>query len=258
MPARRDASEALFDSEAEWYDAAHDARRIEGHALRARGESIRALLGPGPGEVLDAGMGPGRLLSELAQTGWTVSGIDLSARMVERARARLPAASERLTQAPIEALPFAAASFDAAVVSGVLEFVDDRGAAMAELSRVLRPSGRLVGSIPNRGALDILAKRAYYPAVRLVKRFVEAGRAAPGLRSSISLSTLEQLLAAQGLTLGEVRYTSFAVVPTPLDRLVPVIALRAAELLEARAGGLGRVLGAQIVFSAEKQSGRRA
>jgi SAM-dependent methyltransferase len=48
-----------------------------------------------------------------------------------------------VVQAESEALPFAAASFDAAWSLGVLCTLDDKAAALAELRRVLRPAGRL-------------------------------------------------------------------------------------------------------------------
>ena len=48
----------------------------------------------------------------------------------------------------IEDMPFDDASFDGVVCSHVLEHVDDDGAAMAELCRVLRPDGWAVVLVP--------------------------------------------------------------------------------------------------------------
>jgi cyclopropane fatty-acyl-phospholipid synthase-like methyltransferase len=50
-------------------------------------------LGPGCGSVLEPGCGSGRMLCELAGRGVEVAGIDLSAVMVDRAHARLRAAT---------------------------------------------------------------------------------------------------------------------------------------------------------------------
>jgi demethylmenaquinone methyltransferase/2-methoxy-6-polyprenyl-1,4-benzoquinol methylase len=48
-----------------------------------------------------------------------------------------------LLQAQAEELPFSAASFDAVTFTYLLRYVDDPGAALRELARVLRPGGRI-------------------------------------------------------------------------------------------------------------------
>ena len=87
------APEVLFDAEAARYDAAYDASGAPGRALRDRLATVLELAGDGPGDVLDAGMGPGRLLAALERRSWRVSGVDVSAEMLALARARLPEAA---------------------------------------------------------------------------------------------------------------------------------------------------------------------
>jgi len=53
-----------------------------------------------------------------------------------------------LTAADITALPFAADSFDLVVCSEVLEHVPDHERAVIEITRVVRPGGQLVISVP--------------------------------------------------------------------------------------------------------------
>ncbi len=53
-----------------------------------------------------------------------------------------------LIGADINDLPFASGSFDLVICSEVLEHVPDHGRALAEISRVTRPGGRLVLSVP--------------------------------------------------------------------------------------------------------------
>jgi ubiquinone/menaquinone biosynthesis C-methylase UbiE len=112
---------------------------------------VRGALGLQPGErVLDIGSGPGLLASEMAAEvgpGGLVRGVDPSNSMLAIARRRPRAAGG----APIEfapgdacALPFAAASFDAAVATQVYEYVLDVPAALREAYRLLRPGGRLL------------------------------------------------------------------------------------------------------------------
>ena len=178
---KRDEVGTYFDVTSNAYDSAYAATGAQGRVLRRRAEAATRLLGPNTGDVLDAGMGGGVLLAELDRRGWDVSGIDLAPAMVARAQERLPHAREKLVEAAIEELPFADASFDAVVATGVLEYTaPHRDRSVGELVRVLRPGGVLVASFPNYGSLRT-RWRAYvqYPLVRLVKRYVRSGRPPP-------------------------------------------------------------------------------
>ncbi|MEK6439626.1 methyltransferase domain-containing protein [Pseudonocardia sp. T1-2H] len=108
-----------------------------------------ALLAPQPGEtILDVGSGPGFLLASLAEavgTDGAVHGLDPSAPMnaVARGRtSRFPWVS--VDEGDALALPYADATFDAAVSTQVYEYVRDIPAALAELRRVVRPGGRVL------------------------------------------------------------------------------------------------------------------
>jgi ubiquinone/menaquinone biosynthesis C-methylase UbiE len=242
---------AYFDTRAGRYDDAYDRVNADGHALRARMDAVLRLLGHGPGTILDAGMGPGRLCAELADRGWTVSGIDASTEMVAAAGRRLPDAADRLVQAEIETLPFESESFDAVAATGVLEYADVRR-ALAELARVLRPGGRAVVSYPNPSALYAHWKtRVYYPAVRGVKRAAgKRVRDLPQGAGVIPPPRFTPLLVAAGIEPNDIVYTSYLVVPSPLEDLVPALAARISSGLE---GGRGaRRLATQVVYSGSK------
>ncbi|NWG46297.1 MAG: methyltransferase domain-containing protein [Alphaproteobacteria bacterium] len=115
-------------------------------AQRARTLSALALR---PGErVVDIGSGPGLLAHDMARLvgpSGRVAGLDPSPAMNAMAARRCadcPQASFEAGEAT--ALPFAAASFDAAVTTQVLEYVADIPLALAEIARVLRPGGRVL------------------------------------------------------------------------------------------------------------------
>lgn len=97
-------------------------------------------------DVLDVGCGDGDLALALWARGARVSGIDVSAAMIEaaRARARAQGADIALCRAEAEKLPFASGSFDLVSAVTVLCFVADAEAAVREAARVLRPGGRLI------------------------------------------------------------------------------------------------------------------
>jgi SAM-dependent methyltransferase len=258
---RRDPA-AFFNEQVARYDSAYEQRGAAGHALRARLEVALRLAGQGPGEALDAGMGPGRLLAELAGRGWAVSGVDPADGMVAAGRRRVPQAASRITRAVIERLPFADGSFDLVLATGVLEYADVPQ-ALAELVRVLRTGGHAIVSYPNAGAgYSIVNTLAFYPTVRAAKRL--AGyppRMGPRGSRRIAPRRFRELLSNAGLEPQRMEYTSFLAVPPPLDMLLPGVAERIGRGLEGSSARLGRVLATQVVFSAwkpERQSGATA
>ena len=246
-------SAAFWDERAQRYDGHFDEPGPDGHALRSRLSVTLAALGNGPGNVLDAGMGPGRLCAILGDRGWTVWGVDASEEMVALARSRLPNASDRLVSASIEVMPFEDDWFDAVVATGVLEYavVPD---ALRELARVVRPGGRIVVSYPNpRAAYRRWKMWVYYPVVRALKRLLRVPAAKlPRGAGSIPPERFRDLLRDLGLVVRAERYTSFIPALSPLEQVFPRSVDAFAARLEGRGGALGRSLATQVVFVAEK------
>lgn len=113
----------------------------------ARYRSLRPLLFAGlTGRILDAGVGTGRNIAHYP-SGAEVIGVDLSAGMLERAERRRTksAATVHLMQMDLAKLQFADNAFDVAVASFVFCTMpaDQRHAALRELSRVVKPGGRV-------------------------------------------------------------------------------------------------------------------
>ena len=93
--------------------------------------------------VLDVATGTGMVAAELARRyRCRVVGLDRSADMLTEASRRNGAISG-LVNARAERLPFADATFDHVTFTYLLRYVDDPAATMSELSRVLKPGGRL-------------------------------------------------------------------------------------------------------------------
>lgn len=140
-------------------------------ALHAR---LCDALGFAQGRVLDAGCGTGGFLAVLANKRPDISrfGVEWDHAAARRARGKSGAA---ITQGSVNALPFRAASFDAAVSADVLcHAAVDPAMAAAELWRVLRPGGRLVVNLP---AYQWLLS-AHDRRVRNARRFTAASAAA--------------------------------------------------------------------------------
>jgi demethylmenaquinone methyltransferase/2-methoxy-6-polyprenyl-1,4-benzoquinol methylase len=130
---------AMFDRIAPVYDLMNRVMTVglDGRWRRATAESV---VRPGD-RVLDACCGTGDLALAGARAGGSVTGLDFSERMLERARRKAPELD--WLQGDLLALPFDDASFDAATVGFGVRNVEDIPAALRELRRVLRPGGRV-------------------------------------------------------------------------------------------------------------------
>jgi SAM-dependent methyltransferase len=132
-PAEYARMDAVEDS-MWWYRALH--RRL-----------VQALAGV-HGTVLDAGCGTGGLLARLRaeRPDLRIIGIEWAEPASHRAAAKSGAPVAR---GSVNVLPFANASFDAAIAADLLcHGAVDPAQALAELRRVLRPGGRLVVNMP--------------------------------------------------------------------------------------------------------------
>jgi SAM-dependent methyltransferase len=107
----------------------------------AREVALAALVEVAPRRVLDVGCGEGDIAERIAlELACDVVAVDQSERMVELTRAR----GVEAVVGDVQDLPFADASFDAALAAWMLYHVPDVDRGLAELARVLRPGGRLV------------------------------------------------------------------------------------------------------------------
>jgi demethylmenaquinone methyltransferase / 2-methoxy-6-polyprenyl-1,4-benzoquinol methylase len=92
------------------------------------------------GHVLDVATGTGLVAGGLRRHGFRVTGVDQSPEMLAEAHRRFGGEVE-LVEASAESLPFADAAFDHLTFTYLLRYVDDPGATLVELARVVRPGG---------------------------------------------------------------------------------------------------------------------
>jgi ArsR family transcriptional regulator len=140
LSRRRTASREFFSTAAGQWDA-----------LRAELFGSRAGLAALPGlldddwVVGDLGCGTGELAGSLAPFVGRVIGVDASKPMLAAARRRLEGMDNvEFRSGELEALPIADAELDAAVLFLVLHYVVEPARALAEVSRVLKPGGRVL------------------------------------------------------------------------------------------------------------------
>jgi len=118
---------------------------------------------PPGGHVLDVATGTGLVAAELLRRGYTVTGVDQSPEMLAVARRRFQA-QVKLVEASAESLPFADGAYDHLTFTYLLRYVDDPGATLAELARVVR-SGGTVASL-EFGVPNLVARPAWELYVR--------------------------------------------------------------------------------------------
>jgi demethylmenaquinone methyltransferase/2-methoxy-6-polyprenyl-1,4-benzoquinol methylase len=161
-PSRR--GQRVYDLWAE-YDLPY--RVVDRLTRSLRAEGIRRLA-PEPGAtVLDLGCGPGGSLPALSRAvgpSGTVLGVDYSAAMVDRAADRAAATdSASVLRADAAGLPVRADSVDGVFASLALSAMPELGSVLDEVTRVVRPGGRLAvvdARVPDGPAGTVL-RRAY-------------------------------------------------------------------------------------------------
>jgi SAM-dependent methyltransferase len=200
---------ARYDAFADFYVAGNSSTddSVSAALLRLLG-SVSGTL------VLDVACGHGRLTRELARRGAEVTGIDISARLLEKARDAEH--DEPLGVQYVHAdvtVPgvLGHAAFDAATCSFGLSDIDDLTGAIATVSKALRPGGRFVFCILHPCFPGGEDRSASWPSDR---SYYDEGRwTAQGAPSSLRrrvgsnhrmLSTYLNALRAHGLWLEEV------------------------------------------------------
>jgi len=124
-----------------------------------------------------------------------VTGLDCNAGMLRVARMRAPNIS--WVDGRAEALPFADASFDAALCQFGLMFFEDKVAALREMTRVVRPGGRIALSVWD----DVRNSPGYARMIALLERLFGT-EVADALRAPFVLGcqpVLRRLLDKAGL-----------------------------------------------------------
>jgi len=134
-----------FDRVADIYD---ETRRMPPDVLAQVVEQIATVVSPADGEVLEIGVGTGRIAIPLAERGFRVAGVDVSEKMLSHLREKMVAAhvSVSVARGDVTILPFADQSFAAVLAVHVFHLLDDVRTCVAEVRRILKQGGCLLFS----------------------------------------------------------------------------------------------------------------
>ena len=200
--------QTMFDRIAPVYDVMNRVMTA-GLDQRWRRATVRAVVEPGD-RVLDAACGTGDLAIIAAEAGGDVTGLDFSARMLDRARRKAPDLD--WMRGDLLALPFEDESFDAATVGFGVRNVADLPGALEQLRRVLKPGGRLgiLEITRPRGPLRFFYSLWFDRIVPLLGKVLPGGEAYTYLPASVRRFPGPDDLAAQMAGFRDVDYRLFA------------------------------------------------
>jgi demethylmenaquinone methyltransferase/2-methoxy-6-polyprenyl-1,4-benzoquinol methylase len=200
----------MFDRIAPVYDAMNRVitAGLDGGWRRA---AAAAVVRPGE-RVLDSCCGTGDLALACARAGGRVTGLDFSARMLDRARRK--SGDVEWVEGDAQALPFADGSFDAATVGFGLRNMADVEGGLAELRRVLRSGGRLavLDVTRPRGLLAPFYRVWFDGIIPLLGKVLPGGSAYTYLPASVRRFPAAEELAAilERAGFRDIRYRLFA------------------------------------------------
>ena len=180
--------------------------RVPGHDVyheRLNWPAFRELV-PRPGKrTLDLGCGEGRVGRMLHADGHRMVGIDSSPTLLGLAREA--GGYEELVRGDAAGLPWEAGTFDLALAYMSLQDVDDLGAAVAELARVLEPGGRLCVAIVHPLNRPPAALDDYFEEQRFADEFERDGLRMTFESIDRPLEAYSRALAGAGFLTEELR-----------------------------------------------------
>jgi SAM-dependent methyltransferase len=132
-------------------------------------------------QVLDVGCGPGSLTDELVRRAGAdnVAAIDPAEQFAAACRERHPNADVR--QGAAEALPWPDGSFDVAMASLVVAFMQDPDRGIAEMARVTRPGGVVAACMWDLAGGGMTMLHMFWTAVREVVPAARGEERRPGV-----------------------------------------------------------------------------
>jgi ubiquinone/menaquinone biosynthesis C-methylase UbiE len=138
--------ERYWDEQASSFDEAPDHGLRDAAIRSAWASLLTPLMPPAPARIADLGCGTGSLAILLAEAGHIVSGVDVAAGMITRARAKVAAAGVDADFEVGDATtpPWPGATFDVVLARHVVWALPDRALGLGRWLEMLKPSGRLV------------------------------------------------------------------------------------------------------------------
>lgn len=186
LPVNKQAVAQAFGRAAQHYEQHAQLQRQSGDALLAL-----APAGFGP-QLLDAGCGTGWYSRYWRDRGRAITALDLSASMLDAARAQQSA--QAYVQGDIDALPLPDASVDGVWSNLAVQWSSDLRTALQQFLRVTRPGGSVLFSTLLEGSLhEVHQAWAQLDGRRHVNRFLSAAQCAAAAEG-LALRTSQEVI----------------------------------------------------------------
>ncbi len=144
VEARNDALAERHNIDDYYSSSGFLIRFIEQRRLRA----IARMVSAGPQHrILEVGCGGGHVLQMFPES--ELVGVDVSSRMLAKARRNLAGYRVQLLKGELRELDLSPGSFDRVICTEVLEHVDDPEEILLRIRGLIRPGGRVVITFPN-------------------------------------------------------------------------------------------------------------
>jgi ubiquinone/menaquinone biosynthesis C-methylase UbiE len=222
---------------------------------------------PPGSRVMDLGCGPGLLTRDLASLGYSGVGLDSSPSMIElsvyQAQAGGRSDSWKYELGDVEAVPFPDASFDAAICSGVIDYLPTDEKLIAEAARILKPGGRFIICFTNKFGYTVsLSKPIYWlKRIPVIRHFGSWLRSAlvGGKEGAMEFdfiprkqrpATVREVMRRNGFHLEEDRFVHFSLLPAPFCTLTSKLSFGIEEKLSILDRTPLRILGSCYIVSA--------
>ena len=145
-------------------------------------QKLRSKLRP-DAKVLDIGCGNGIISRYLGSKGFQVLGVDVDQKAIEYANAHNSFSNVQFKVKDVEALTVEGVEYDAIICSEVLEHLEQPSKLLQVLSKILKPEGVLVVTVPNgSGPRELLVTR---PVIYLSKRNGIVWKAINGIKKKL-------------------------------------------------------------------------
>jgi len=205
--------EKYFRSTQPFWREVYEQDGLDGTLYRQRRDLVDTLIDkiglPAESQVLEVGCGAGLTTVGLARRGYQVQAVDMVQGMIESVRRFAVEAkvADRIVGqvGDVHHLGFRDNTFDIVIAIGVLEWVPSLSQPLGELTRVLKPGGRLIVNVDNTWALHCVLDPYRIGFLKPVKRFARRMLENIGFihrvarPSRCSIRQLDAAIAAAGL-----------------------------------------------------------
>lgn len=167
-----------FDSTTVYWDTVYEGNAFIHHHMNDRMRMVLAAVDEvsqrAQLRILDLGCGTGIVTQRLLQKGHRVAAVDCSAKMLAELRRSVGSYLFKqcvgAIQADVNYTPFRNDEFDLVLCVGVIQYQHNEDLVLSEISRVLRPKGHCIFTLPNLLTIAHLTDPIY--VLRFIRRLL--------------------------------------------------------------------------------------